>query len=43
MCKHENCNLSRRGHKTMEPEGEGDEFSSHFKTSMLFTKSMKSL
>gem|GEM_PF-909047 len=33
---------SRRGSKKLVPERQ-DEFESHFKTSMLFTKSMKSL
>jgi hypothetical protein len=34
---------SRRGSKKISHDKQEDEFESHFKTSMLFTKSMKSL
>lgn len=43
MCQHECSGMPRRGNRRMEPDSAEDEFSSHFKTSMLFTKSMKSL
>lgn len=33
----------RRGNKKMIPSKNEDELEAHFKTSMLFTKSMKSL
>lgn len=43
MCQHEHTDSFRRGHKRMELDNKDDELSSHFKTSMLFTKSMKAL
>ncbi|CAE6496961.1 hypothetical protein [Candidatus Nitrosotenuis uzonensis] len=44
MCQHDSTDSFRRGHKRMDDgKKDGDEFESHFKTSMLFTKSMKAL
>jgi hypothetical protein len=42
MCQHENLHPQRRGNKRLNVES-GDPFEANFKTSMLFTKSMKSL
>ncbi len=43
MCQHENTNLQRRGNKRLTVDRDNDPFETNFKTSMLFTKSMKSL
>ncbi|MFI5417177.1 MAG: hypothetical protein ACHQW9_03900 [Nitrososphaerales archaeon] len=43
MCQHEHTNLQRRGNKRLDVDKNDDPFEAHFKTSMLFTKSMKSL
>lgn len=43
MCRHECTDLPRRGNKRMDVDKKEDDFYSHFKTSMLFTKSMKAL
>lgn len=42
MCQHENMNLQRRGNKRLTMDNNDDPFEANFKTSMLFTKSMKS-
>ncbi len=43
MCVRDVNDPFRRGHKQMEPQKKEDEMESHFKTSMLFQKSMKAL
>jgi hypothetical protein len=43
MCVRKDDISFRRGNKKMILDKQDDEFESHFKTSMLFTKSMKSL
>jgi len=43
MCQHENTNLQRRGNKRFAMDKNDAPFEANFKTSMLFTKSMKSL
>lgn len=43
MCQHENMRLQRRGSKRLDVEKTADPLEANFKTSMLFTKSMKSL
>lgn len=43
MCVRYNDDSFRRGHKRLTPDKKEDEMESHFKTSMLFQKSMKAL
>ncbi|HEX9845894.1 MAG TPA: hypothetical protein VGA92_05455 [Candidatus Nitrosotenuis sp.] len=43
MCARDHDDSFRRGRKKMVFDKKEDEFEAHFKTSMLFTKSMKSL
>ena len=42
MCQHEKTRLQRRGNKRLTMEKNDDPLEANFKTSMLFTKSMKS-
>ncbi|MEM2160798.1 MAG: hypothetical protein QXN55_07595 [Candidatus Nitrosotenuis sp.] len=43
MCVRDNDDSFRRGRKQMTYDKKEDEMESHFKTSMLFQKSMKAL
>lgn len=43
MCVRDNDDPFRRGRKQMVPEKKDDDMESHFKTSMMFQKSMKAL
>ena len=42
MCQHDDMHPQRRGNKRLTMEKNDDPFEANFKTSMLFTKSMKS-
>lgn len=43
MCVRDHEDSFRRGHKVLVNDKKEDEMESHFKTSMLFQKSMKAL
>ena len=43
MCPHDNMTKERRGNKRMTIDKTDDPLEANFKTSMLFTKSIKSL
>jgi hypothetical protein len=43
MCVRDHDYSFRRGNRKMEHDKKEDSFEAHFKTSMLFTKSMKAL
>jgi len=43
MCTRDHDDLFRRGRKKMAFDEKEDKFEANFKTSMLFTKSMKAL